>query len=107
MWICLYTHLFVYARSFSVIENAEALVASCGGLLRWVSLLRKRLLYNSYVFTSIRIFVADFYENGCLSHAFWKSTVIFHPKNTYYWIVNVISSGNSLIIARSEWSAGI
>jgi len=34
MGICLYTPLFVYGWSFSVIENAEALVASYGGLLR-------------------------------------------------------------------------
>ena len=34
MWICLYTPLIIYGWSFSVIENAEALVASYEGLLR-------------------------------------------------------------------------
>ena len=65
-------------------------------------------MYNSCVFPSIRIFLgAEFYENGWLSYVFYESAVIFHKKNTYYWIVDVISWGNSLYIARSEWSAEI
>jgi hypothetical protein len=55
-----YNFFYICVWSFSVIENAEALVASYGGLQRWVSLLRMRLLYNYCVFPSIRIFFGRF-----------------------------------------------